>query len=95
MVLVPVVCCFKSESALLKARCVEVKRFVVHLGIHLVDDFLRFRSSGKWAGSRDGVTASFCVDGLVVGDTCLAVIFQALTFEFFLRHIIVSWSAEA
>ena len=89
VVFVPVVSGFQSKSALLQARSIEIKRFVVYLRVHLVHVFFRFRATCQWAGSRDGVAASFFIDSLIVGDPCLAIVFQPLPFELFLCHVFV------
>ena len=95
MVFVPVVGRFKCESTLFQARGVEVERFVIHLGVHLVHDFLRFRSPGEGACPWYGVTASFFVDGEIVSHHCLAVILQPLTLEFLLSHVFVRLDRRA
>ena len=96
MILVPVVSCFECESTLLKAGCIKIKRFVVYLGVHLVDCFHRFRAASEGTCAWDGVTGPLLVNSEVVGYSCVAVIFQPLSFELFLCHVFVrlDWRAK-
>ena len=73
-----------------------MKRFVVYLGVHLVDYFYRFRAASERACAGDGVTDSLLIDGEVVGYSCLAVVFQPLLFELLLCHVFIrlDWRAK-